>query len=123
MTSDRKLADFQQWTLTVLGLLSATSDRQVAYLQESGVGTDELLLQFDDVLHVARARLADSSLEQKDFFLLSKVGARVESVNARPDPIWDEVALKEAAEWRDLRIEARVAKEILERSWNSDSGS
>lgn len=122
MTNDQKLAHFQQWTLAVLGLLSAASDRQAAYLHESGVGTDELLLQFDDVLNVARARVADGSLKQEDILLLLKVGERVDSVNAGPDSIWDEAALGLAPEWQELRIAAGAAKVSFERAWNPDLG-
>jgi hypothetical protein len=37
------------------------------------VGPDEVLLQFDDVLHVARARVADGSLSDGDYLLLQAV--------------------------------------------------
>jgi len=122
MTSERKLADFRQWALAVLGLLSATPERQAVYLQESGVGADEILLQFDDVLHVARARISDGSLKQEDYLLLQGVNERVDSVNACPDSIWADAALEEAAEWRELQIVAGAVKLSLERSWNLRAG-
>ncbi|MGW5104765.1 hypothetical protein [Streptomyces sp. NPDC004100] len=121
MTSDRKLASFQQWALAVLGLLSATSDDQTSYLQESGTGTDELLLQFDDVLHVAQSRVADGSLKHEEFDLLLKVSGSVDAVNSESDLIWDESALKEAYAWKKLRIRAGEVKMDLERSWNLNS--
>lgn len=122
MTGDRRLADFRRWTLTVLGLLSAPPDRQTAYVREAGVGTDELLLQFDDVLHTARARAADGSLRQEDLLLLLEVDERVDAVNAGPDSIWDEAALGTSTEWRELRVTAGVVKAAFEKSWSLDSG-
>ncbi|MEU1296351.1 hypothetical protein ABZ439_28475 [Streptomyces sp. NPDC005840] len=120
MTGERKLTDFRRWTLTVLGLLSAEPDRQAAYLQASGVGADEILLQFDDVLHVARARVGDHSLSHEEYLLLQSVDERADSVSAGPESIWAEIALEEAAEWRELRAAARAAKSSLERSWSQD---
>lgn len=122
MTSDRELTGFRQWTLDVLGLLGATADRQSAYVRHSGVGTDELLLQFDDVLHVARARVADGSLDPEKFALLEKVDEKVAYVNSGPSSIWSESALETAAEWRELRIAAGTAKKRLESSWELNSG-
>lgn len=122
MTSDQKLADFRQWTLAVLDLLSAESDRQAAYLQASGVGADEILLQFDDVLHVARARVSDGSLRREDYLLLQPVNERADSVSAGPESIWAADALEEALEWRELRAAARAAKSSLESSWSQDFG-
>lgn len=122
MIDDQKIEDFRRWALAVLGLLSATSDRQVSYLRQSNVGADELLLQFDDVLYVARARVADGSLEGEDFLLLLKVNKRVDSVNSGPDSIWTNEALEVAVEWRELRITAGAVEASLEKSWNLASG-
>lgn len=122
MTTDQKLADFRQWTLSVLDLLGADSDRQAAYLQDSGVEADEILLQFDDVLHVARARVDDGSLRREDYLLLQPVSERAEAVNAGSESIWAAGALEEAVEWRELRVAARVAKSNLESSWSRNFG-
>ncbi|MGV9907371.1 hypothetical protein ACWDU8_33650 [Streptomyces sp. NPDC003388] len=122
MTGDRKLTDFRRWALAVLDLLSAGPERQVEYLRASGVGPDEVLLQFDDVLHVAHARLADGSLNDKDYFLLQTVNESVNSVSAGPEDIWAEDALEEAAEWEEVRAASRLAKSGLERSWSQESG-
>lgn len=122
MTTDQKLADFRQWTLSVLDLLGADSDRQAAYLQDSGVEADEILLQFDDVLHVARARVGDGSLRREDYLLLQPVSERAEAVNAGSESIWAAGALEEAVEWRELRVAARVAKSNLESSWSRNFG-
>lgn len=120
MTGERKLADFRRWTLAVLDLLSAEPDRQAAYLQASGVGVDEILLQFDDVLHVARARVGDRSLSHEEYLLLQSVNGLADAVSAGPESIWTELALEEAVEWRELRAAARAAKASLERSWSQD---
>ncbi|MEV7087623.1 hypothetical protein AB0O07_17260 [Streptomyces sp. NPDC093085] len=122
MTDDRKLADFRRWTLAVLGLLSAGPEKQVEYLRASGVGPDEVLLQFDDVLHVARARVADGSLNDEDYLLLQEVNESVNSVSAGPEVIWTEGALKEAAAWEEVRAASRAAKSGLEQSWSQDAG-
>ncbi|WP_018571666.1 hypothetical protein [Streptomyces sp. PsTaAH-124] len=122
MTGDRKLTDFRRWTLAVLGLLSAGPERQVEYLRASGVGPDEVLLQFDDVLHVARARVADGSLNDEDYLLLQSVNESVNSVSAGPEEIWTEGALKEAAEWEEVRAASRVAKSGLDQSWSQEAG-
>lgn len=122
MTTDQKLADFRQWTLSVLDLLGADSDRQAAYLQDSGVEADEILLQFDDVLHVARVRVGDGSLRREDYLLLQPVSERAEAVNAGSESIWAAGALEEAVEWRKLRVAARVAKSNLESSWSRNFG-
>ncbi len=122
MTSEQKLADFRRWALVVLDLLSAEPDRQAAYLQEAGVGPDEILLQFDDVLHVARARVSDGSLRREEYLLLQSVNEYADSVNAGPGSIWAESALEEATEWRELRAAARAAKSSLTRSWDQNFG-
>ncbi|MFF4185451.1 hypothetical protein ACFYZ9_19865 [Streptomyces sp. NPDC001691] len=101
----------------MLDLLSAEPDRQAAYLQASGVGVDEILLQFDDVLHVARARVIDGSLSHEEYSLLQSVNGYADSVGASPESIWTELALEEAIEWRELRAAATSAKVSLERSW------
>ncbi|MFE3428269.1 hypothetical protein [Streptomyces sp. NPDC059171] len=120
MTGEQQLAAFRQWALTVLDLLGAEADRQAAYLQASKVGADEILLQFDDLLHVARARVGDLSLSHEEYILLQSVDGRADSVSAGSESIWTEIALEEAVEWRELRAAARVAKTSLERSWSQD---
>ncbi|MEU3520943.1 hypothetical protein ABZ770_37760 [Streptomyces sp. NPDC006654] len=122
MTDDRKLAEFRRWVLTVLGLLSAEPERQVEYLRASGVGPDEVLLQFDDVLHVARARVADGSLSDEDYLLLQEVNGSINSASASPEDIWTDDAFKEAAAWKDVRAASRVAKSGLEESWSLKVG-
>ncbi|MEU1853607.1 hypothetical protein ABZ499_31180 [Streptomyces sp. NPDC019990] len=101
-----------------MDLLSAEPNRQAAYLQAAGVGAEEILLQLDDVLHVARARVGDRSLSHEEYLLLQSVNGRANSVSEGAEPIWTEVALEEAVEWRELRAAARVAKAALERSWS-----
>lgn len=122
MTSERKLADFRQWVLAVLDLLGADPDRQAAYLQASRVEADEILLQFDDVLHVARARVGDGSLKREDLHLIESVNESVDAVSEGPESIWAAAGLEEAAEWRELRAAARAVRTGLERSWSQDSG-
>jgi hypothetical protein len=122
MTAERKLPDFRQWTLAVLGLLSAEPEKQVAYLRESRVESDEILLQFDDVLHVARARVADGSLSHEDYLLLQAVNDSADSISAGSESIWTRGALEEAPEWEEVRAASRVAKSSLERSWSQDFG-
>ncbi|NBM15776.1 hypothetical protein [Streptomyces sp. GC420] len=118
MTDDRKLTDFRRWAISVLDLLSAEPERQLQYLQTSGVGADEMLLQFDDLLHVARARVADGSLSGEDYRLLQAVGESVNSVSEGPEEIWTESALEEAVEWEELRVASAAAKSDLELSWD-----
>lgn len=122
MTENRKLSDFRQWTLAVLRLLGSDPGRQVEYLRTSGVGPDEVLLQLDDVLHAARARLADGSLNNEDYLLLQAVNESVDSVSARPEAIWTEDALEGAAAWEEVRMASRAAKSSLERSWSQEAG-
>ncbi|MFF0765061.1 hypothetical protein [Streptomyces sp. NPDC003737] len=122
MISDRKLTDFRRWAISVLDLLSAEPERQLQYLQTSGVGADEMLLQFDDLLHVARARVADGSLHGEDYRLLQAVGESVNSVSEGPEEIWAEGALEEAVEWEELRVASAAAKSDLELSWDREVG-
>ncbi|MBL7499457.1 hypothetical protein [Frankia nepalensis] len=82
---------------------------------------DELLLQFDDVPHAARARLADGSIEGDDSRLLLKVNEKVDCVNARPDSFRSDGALEAVAEWRELRMAAGEVEATLEKSWNLNS--
>ncbi|MFF9634368.1 hypothetical protein ACF1D2_07235 [Streptomyces bacillaris] len=123
MTGEQQLAAFRQWALTVLDLLGAEADRQAAYLQASKVGADEILLQFDDVLHVARARVGDRSLSREEYHLLQSVSEYADSVNAGSELIWAEAALGEAVEWRELRAAAKAAKASLESSWSQGDDS
>ncbi|MFF8581733.1 hypothetical protein ACF05R_23770 [Streptomyces albidoflavus] len=120
MTGDRKLTDFRRWAISVLDLLSAEPERQLRYLQTSGVGADEMLLQFDDLLHVARARVADGSLNGEDYRLLQAVGEIVNSVSESPEGIWAEGALEEAIEWEELRVASATAKSDLGLSWGRE---
>lgn len=122
MTQDRGITEYRQWALNVLGLLAAAPEHQIAYLRESNVDSDEILLEFDDLLHVARARVADGSLGQEDIGPLLRVNEKVDSVNSGPDSIWSDSALEAAAQWRELRTAAEEAKAYIERSWHLDSG-
>ncbi|MGW7487561.1 hypothetical protein [Streptomyces sp. NPDC054786] len=117
MSAEEGMARFQRWTLSALELLSATPDRQSAYARESNVDLDEIVLQFDDVLHVARARVSDGSLNEAHYLALLEVNERVDSVLEMPDPIWTSTALENSAEWRELRISAGAAKAKLEKAW------
>ncbi|MFI5478041.1 hypothetical protein ACIBAB_02870 [Streptomyces rubiginosohelvolus] len=123
MTGEQQLAAFRQWALTVLDLLGAEADRQAAYLQASQVGAEEILLQFDDVLHVARARVGDRSLSHQEYRLLQSVGEYADSVNAGSELMWADAALGEAVEWRELRAAAKAAKASLESSWSQGDDS
>ncbi|WP_432043097.1 hypothetical protein [Streptomyces cadmiisoli] len=122
MTSERQLAEFRGWALAVLDLLGAHPDRQVAFLQASKVDSDEILLQFDDLVHVAHARVRDGSLNHEDFRLIKAVDESVSAVSEGPELIWAVAALEEATEWRELRTAARMAKSSLERSWGQEYG-
>lgn len=122
MTGDRKLADFRRWALDTLGLLSADPEKQVEYLRSSGVEAEEILLQFDDVMHVARARVADGSLNHEDYLLLQAVNESANSVSAGPESIWTEGALEEASEWEAVRTSSRLAKAGLGQSWSQEVG-
>jgi hypothetical protein len=119
MSSEKKLADFRQWVIAVLNLLGEEPVRQSEYLHRSGVGVEEILLQFDDVFQVSRARLDDGSLTQEEYALLQEVNTRADVVNSSPKSIWTEAALRSVAEWNDLRAAARAAKSELEGFWNS----
>ncbi|MFD5570286.1 hypothetical protein [Streptomyces cadmiisoli] len=121
MTIERGLANFRQWALSVVDLLGADPDRQTAFMQESRVGADEILLQFDDLLHVASARADDGSLKHEDHLLIKSIKEGTAAVSNGPDSIWTVEAIEESAEWRDLRVVARVAKARLERSWAQES--
>ncbi|WP_280886283.1 hypothetical protein [Streptomyces sp. LBL] len=83
---------------------------------------DEILLQFDEVLHVARARVADGSLKREDYILLQSINGSADSISVGPDSVWTGSALGEAAEWEEIRAVSRVAKSSLERSWSQDFG-
>lgn len=100
---------FRQWALEVLALLSADASVQADHLRSVGVDSDELLLQFDDLLSVAQARSAAGSLEEEDLRLLAPVNRCAQIISAGSDSIWSEEALRHAIEWRDLREAARLA--------------
>lgn len=85
MTGSRGLEDFRGWVSSVLELPSSDPDLQVGYLRTSGVAADEMLLQFDDVLHVAHARLNDGTMSQEELLLLQDVEARVKQCFCQPD--------------------------------------
>lgn len=123
MTGERNLADFQDWALAVLGLLGAEASHQVKYLRMSGVEADEIVLQLDDLLHVARARMADGSLKNEDYLAIQAVNERADVLNSMTGSIWAAAALGEAPEWRDLRAAAQAARLSLERSWSQDSSN
>ncbi|WP_157868645.1 hypothetical protein [Streptomyces caatingaensis] len=118
MSNERKLAEFHLWTLAVLNLLGATPGHQAQYLQETRVGADELLLQLDDVLHVARARLSDGSLTRKDYLSLLEVAEAADSLDSSPGSVYTDAALETSSEWRNLRTAANSAKASLEKTWD-----
>jgi hypothetical protein len=119
MTGDQPLKDFQIWASSVLELLSADAASQIEYLDRSGVGPDELLLQLDDVVHVALAKMAAGSLSQEDCSTLKSVQDSSRSFDSASDFTWTIDALRDAPEWKKLRQVSRIAKEFLEKSWVS----
>lgn len=50
MKEGSRVEKFRQWALEVLALLSADASVQADHLRSVGVDSDELLLQFDDLL-------------------------------------------------------------------------
>ncbi|MEU6263190.1 hypothetical protein [Saccharopolyspora shandongensis] len=116
MIDEGGLAQFRRWVLEVLDLVSADHVLQAEYMRVSRVGADEIILQLDDVMYVARARLHDGSLTQDEFLLLQSVDEVICSANEF-ESICDEIALKESASWRELRAAARLARSELEQSW------
>ncbi|MET7533300.1 hypothetical protein [Streptomyces goshikiensis] len=105
------------WTLRVLDRLGAPPEEQVAYIRRVDVGTDELLLEFDDVVFGAKAMLYDGLLSASEFEALRRVEVRAESVDAGGTGIWTDAAVAEAAEWPALRSVAGTVKSELAEAW------
>jgi hypothetical protein len=68
--------------LDVLKLLSVGKERQAEYLQKGEIEVEELLLQFDDVLSVARARLQNNTVEAEEFDSLRRVAECIDDVSS-----------------------------------------
>lgn len=117
MSSEEGLAQFRSWVLGTLALLSADPSRQVEYLHRSGVNNDELVLQLDDLLHVARARLADGSMTAAEAELLTTLKVALDSLNEGPDSVWETAALSFAPQWSSVREAARRAESVFRQMW------
>ncbi|GAB2928733.1 hypothetical protein [Streptomyces mayteni] len=112
-----RLGGFRQWVLSILDLLGAESDPQLVYMESAAVDVDELVLQFDDAFHVARARLGDGSLSSADFEYLQVINDFLAAISNDSDRVWSREGLSGGAEWRELRHLSRRAATALENTW------
>lgn len=123
MTDDTRLDPFRKWTLEVLDLLGAPPDRQIDYVRSAGVDIDEIVLQFDDMLHVARARAADGTMTGDEYQVIARVHDFVSRLTSAEDSPWEESSLRAGTEWGEARAAAADAREILGQRWAGDLGT
>ncbi|GLV91687.1 hypothetical protein Slala04_31410 [Streptomyces lavendulae subsp. lavendulae] len=109
---------FHMWTMRVLNHLGSIPESQITHIRTLDVGTDELLLEFDDVMNTAKARRFDESLSEEDFNLLQKIDSAADAVACAGAEIWSEESLRSAPEWEELRKVARFARCTLAKSWD-----
>ncbi|MFD7094712.1 hypothetical protein [Streptomyces xanthophaeus] len=117
--TDSGLEGFRNWTLRVLARLAASSEIQLEYIVNLDVGSDELLLEFDDVLGAARGRESDGSLKLSEYRLLVKVDEAANSVAAMGGDIWSHESVRSSILWGDLRLTAGVVHSELASSWGT----
>ncbi|MCI4081635.1 MULTISPECIES: hypothetical protein [Streptomyces] len=102
----------------MLNHLGSIPESQITHIRTLDVGTDELLLEFDDVMNTAKARRFDESLSEEDFNLLQKIDSAADAVACAGAEIWSEESLRSAPEWEELRKVARFARCTLAKSWD-----
>jgi hypothetical protein len=117
MSDDRKLTEFRRWILEVVALVAAPSEEQLRYARTSGVGVDEIVLQFDDAFRVSNARVRDGSMSKDEFELLEVVNDRVGDLSNAPGDLWTDEAVSTSSLWVELRISAEQAARGLSTLW------
>ncbi|GAA4238168.1 hypothetical protein GCM10022254_52990 [Actinomadura meridiana] len=105
LDDDRREKEFQDWLLLVLERLTWDAGAQLDYIDELGVGPDELALEFDDALHTVRARAADGSVP----VTMSDVDAHLDEMTRQGPDAWTELSMRTSPEWSALRVLARTA--------------
>jgi hypothetical protein len=117
MMNHEELYPFRLWVIAVLERLGDDPDTQISYLDRLGVASDELLLEFDDVLMAARGKVHDGLISPAEYQCLEEVEHRVTSVNSAGDSIWSDSSIRQSELWADLREIAHSAKSRLSEYW------
>lgn len=101
---------FRAWAVSVLLPLTWDAERQIRYVQQLGVGVDELALQLNDAFHLARAKNADELLDDAAYEAITAIDAQFSKMTQlNDDQLWNKSALFDSPHWRlvrDLAAEA-----------------
>jgi hypothetical protein len=96
-----------------LGNLAMSAAKQIAYVRERDVGTDELALEFDDVSATRRTLLADGNISQQQADAIGAVEHQLTSIT-RAGPIrWTTAAIEGGDDWKRVRELAELALRAL----------
>jgi len=112
--------EFRAWALSSLRLVADSAERQQLELRALGAGVDEIALQLDDVLYVAKAHVATGGMTSDELDLMAAVARRIgEYDRSVPGFLTEEGLLR--PEWSDVRGRASVAVCRLSSLWELDS--
>jgi hypothetical protein len=113
VSSEIDRASLLDWLTRVLDLLSADAERQLRETQQSGVGPDEIALEFDNAFCLAQAAESEGILRPEIIGSLSAVDSQLDSMTRAGAHLWTEQAVRESSEWRQLRLVAGQAKSLM----------
>jgi hypothetical protein len=93
MTSERRRVEFLRTVEEALSPLSWEPERQVAYVRGLGVDVDEMALHFDDIFHLARAKMQGGVLSPEAFQALVPVDEMLARMTEKGPDLWSEEPL------------------------------
>lgn len=113
---DDSLNHFRAWVIDVLRLVAEPAERQIREVRALGVDVDEIVLQLDDMVHVAGAHEAAGDLSSADFALLTALLDRIEECSQVAPDFYTEDGLS-LPEWGEVRGRAALVLDALGSRW------
>jgi predicted kinase len=107
MSDLRDFSEFKRWLVNeVLFLLAKSGIEQLEWARNNGVHVDELVLQFDDALHVAAVWARKGDLKDAQFEQLRSLATAIDELSSWGD-VWTEKELTADPRWQKVRDMAR----------------
>jgi hypothetical protein len=111
--------DYEFWYTQIkeaLGRLAAPAENQIQYLIQHGFApcADELALELDDIIPFAQQLLMIHRLPQEGFDRIVNLNQYLGFISGQVHAdLWTSDALRDAEEWKTVRLLARSALEQL----------
>lgn len=99
--------------ISTLERLAMPGPDQLAYLDQIGVGVDELALEFDDVAPARTKLVSDGRMSVAQSEAIAAVNEQLERMTAAGASRWTRDAVLTGADWQDTRRRARLALDAL----------